>query len=202
MKLKNIKENIYQVDFSSREELLKTFIRFQEYYESPEFKGKDFSVEEYAEWYKENYNKEEFTYYSDWSGCNVPSYIFKDFRNGKISNLSEREKSLLDCLPKEGDFYVIGTFDGGKKYVIEHETCHGLYFTDAKYRNRVLTLLEDYESHLKEVKDFVLNLGYHEDVLLDEVHAYIATTSHQLDEKGVCYPKDLVEKLRANANLI
>ena len=103
MKIKEIMPRIFQIDFSERETLLKAFIRFQEFYESPEFKDKVFTVEEYAEWYMKAYKKDSFTYFSDWSGCNVPSYVFEKFRTGFMNPLRSEEVELLSILPDEND---------------------------------------------------------------------------------------------------
>jgi hypothetical protein len=196
MKLKEIKPNTYVVDFETREELLKSFIRFQEYYESPEFKDKVFTVKEYSEWYMKTEGKETFTYYSDWSGCNVPSYVFDFFRSGKMNPLSEQEQNLLDMLPTSGKFYVIGTFDGGAEGVIEHELCHSLFYSDENYKNESLELLSKYKDELSEVKSWILNMGYHESVLLDEVQAYVSASTDDLIEKKVNYPKELHNELK------
>jgi hypothetical protein len=197
MKVTEIKPRTFIIDFETRQELLKTFIRFQEYYESPEFKDKVFTVEEYADWYVKHYKKESFTYYDDWSGCNVPSFIFEDFRSGKMNPLSKREIQLLEKLPNDGEkFYVIGTFQGGQKGIIEHEICHSLYYSNSSYKYSVDKLLSQYDGQLEEVKKYVLELGYHQSVLMDEVQAYISGTPDKLKENNVNYPEELHKELK------
>lgn len=196
MKITEIKPRIFQVDFETREDLLKTFIRFQEYYESPEFKGKVFTVEEYAAWYMKETGKDTFTYFSDWSGCNVPKFVFDDFMAGKFPTLRDEEKALLSLLPKDGkDYYVIGTFQGGRKDVIEHEICHGMYYSNKEYKNEVDEVLNS-RNDLKPVQDHILKKGYHPAVLQDETHAYICASTEHLEEKGVAYPKEVSAKLK------
>lgn len=199
MKIKEIKPRTFLVDFETRQELLKTFIRFQEYYESPEFKDKIFTVDEYAKWYMKDMKRETFTYYEDWSGCNVPSYVFDFFREGNMNPLSQREQVLLDKLPTDGErYYVIGTFQGGKKGVIDHEICHSLYYSNSQYKDEVDKLMKPFDEsgELDEIKDYILKLGYHESVLMDEVQAYISGTPDSLVEKNVNFPLSLVEKLQ------
>lgn len=197
MKIQEIKPRTFIVDFETRQELLKTFIRFQEYYESPEFKDKVFTVEEYADWYMKEYKKDSFTYYDDWSGCNVPSFVFEEFRTGKMNPLSEREVNLLSQLPNDGEkFYVIGTFQGGNQGIIEHEICHSLYYSNEDYRKEADLLLEKYKEDLKPVKEHIIKLGYHESVLMDEVQAYISGTPNKLEDKNVSYPKELHKELK------
>lgn len=194
MKITEIKPRTFLLDFETREELLKTFIRFQEYYESPEFKGKVFSVEEYSKWYVDYYKKESFSYYEDWSGCNVPSYVFDFFRQGQMNPLSAREQSLLAILPSDGlPYYVIGVFQGGSDSVIEHEICHALFYSNEEYKNKVLEELSKYDT--TDVQKYVLELGYHDSVLLDEVHAYICASKDSLEEESVNFSEELHLKL-------
>ena len=198
MKIQEIKPRIYQVDFETRQELLKTFIRFQEHYESPEFKDKVFTVEEYAEWYQKDTGKDTFTYFDDWSGCNVPSYVFERFREGMFNPLCQRETKILELLPNDGeDYYVIGTFSGGREDVIHHEICHGLFYSIPNYQAEILNLLAVFDPLLEDVKSYIRKKGYHESVVLDEVHAYVGASSNKLDEDGVDYPKELVDKIKA-----
>lgn len=80
---KKITDKINLLVFENQKELASTFVRFQEHYESPEFAGKTFSLEEFKEWYIKNSEKGretgEFTYYEDWSGFNIPSYVMRPF---------------------------------------------------------------------------------------------------------------------------
>lgn len=195
MKVTEIRPKTYVVDFASREELMKTFIRFQEYYESPEFKHKIFTTEEFSSWYMKSRNSDTFTYYSDWSGCNVPSYVFNFFRQGWMSPLSERETKLLKELPESGEFYVIGVFNGGSGDVIAHEVCHSLFYSSKKYRDESLILLSEYKDELKSVEKYIMDLGYHPDVLQDETQAYICASKDSLVEKCIEFPIELHVRL-------
>jgi hypothetical protein len=192
MKLIKLNSYTYQVDFDTQREMCQTFLRFQENYESPQFKGKIFTLKEFKEWYKTTRNGR-FTYYSDWSGFNIPSYVIYPFLKGKFDPLSKKEKALLEILPSNPlidgtSFYLIGTFKGGQNDVLEHELVHALYYQDkCGYRAEINSLLKQYDltklfNHLKE-------LGYHEDVWYDEANAYLVT--EEMDEP------DLSPKLKA-----
>lgn len=199
MKLKEIIPGIIHVDFESQIELAETFVRIQEHYESPKFKGEVFTLGEFRDWYsRENGG---FTYYTDWDGFNIPSHIIRPFRTGVFDPLSEKEKTLLETLPDRlEDYYIIGTFNGGQEEVLEHEICHGLYYIDDEYKAAVDKLLCKCKN-LKEVKEYILKIGYHEDVLMDEVHAYISSHSSYLKSMGIKFPdieKDL-RKIKKNA---
>lgn len=199
MKITENIAGIVQVDFKTQRELSETFIRIQEHYESPKFRGEVFTLGEFRDWYsRENGG---FTYYTDWAGFNIPSHILKPFRTGIFDPLSEKEKALLEKLPDRLDpYYVIGTFNGGQEDVLEHEICHGLYYIDEDYRDSVNRLLCRCKN-LKAIEKFVLDTGYHEAVLMDEVHAYISAHHKYLRAKGIEFPpiEDQLHKFKKTA---
>ena len=181
MKLYKISNKIYHVQFNSQSNLSLTFLRFQEYYESPKFKGKIFSLDKFKDWYIKNSSKnkniEKINYYKDWEAFNIPSYILKPFYKGKFNPLSQEEEKLLELLKniKEKKFYVIGTLKKRNKKDIKHEIAHGLFYTNNKYRRNVKKILKKID---KEEKNKIINLlikieGYSKKVLEDELHAYI-----------------------------
>src|SRR5512138_554281 len=80
-----IADRIFVVRFDTLYELASTFLRFQEHYESPRFRNRIFSLEEFMDWYAEKTGA--FTYFTDWSGFNVPSSTFEAFYRGKFNPL-------------------------------------------------------------------------------------------------------------------
>src|SRR3989344_8767791 len=107
--------NIYLIESQSRQDLAAAFIRFQEYYESPEFKGRVFSVDDFAHWYARKFGA--FTYSKDWYGFNIPSRVIEPFRAGQFDPLTPLEQSLLDvCKDARGDFYMIGATPGAEYF--------------------------------------------------------------------------------------
>src|SRR5882757_828898 len=88
-----VADGIYLLRFKTQYELTSTFLRVQEHYESPEFHGRIFSLEQYMDWYAEQYGN--FTYYQDWSGFNVPSTAFAPFYAGAFDPLTRKERRLL-----------------------------------------------------------------------------------------------------------
>ena len=115
MKLEELIENIYHVSFPTRKEAASTFLRFQEHYESPQFRGKIFSLDEFKEWYTANSEKGKakgkFTYYDDWGGFNIPSYILEPFYKGLFNPLSEKEskpRPRPQGVKKRGDTLWVG----------------------------------------------------------------------------------------------
>lgn len=187
-------DTLIQFTFSDQELLAKTFLRFQEYYESPNFRNKVFNLDEFKAWYAKEYG--EFTYYSDWSGFNIPSYILDPFRNGDFNPLSTEEQALLNLLETDtGKFYIIGTSDEADAEVIEHEKRHALFYSNDLYKSEVVDFLKD--KNTNNVKDHLLKIGYHESVLVDEVNAYLSVDKDYLQEKGVEFDESLIQPLNS-----
>lgn len=192
-------DKIHLIIFDTQEDITSTFLRFQEHYESPEFKGKFFSLEEYKTWYIKNSPKGKktgkFTYYSDWNGFNIPSYILEPFYSGKFSPLSSQENEFLELFKdKQSPFYIIGIHKSIKKLgaLLEHEIAHGLFYTDNNYKSEVLKILSKFD--IEPIKAWLRsNAGYHEQVLEDECHAYSIASVKELE---TVIPKDLTRSLK------
>ncbi len=195
----NVTNRIHLLIFDTQKEVASTFLRFQEHYESPEFRGKIFSLEEFKRWYIQNSpngkQTGKFTYYFDWNGFNIPSSVLKPFYQGRFDPLSEQERKFLERFKDELEpFYVIGVHKETKNLnsYLRHEIAHGLFFTDEDYRNEVLKLLSQFDTeHIKE--ELSSKAGYHEQVLDDEVHAHSIATGRKLK---IPIPQELVTRLR------
>ena len=160
--------NVFLLKFKDTVEMGKVFIRFQEHYESPKFRGQVFTMSEFKAWYSKAYGKGHFTYYKDWSGYNFPSYILQPFYDGKFGRLSKREQLILDVFRgMVGPYYVIGAVDTN---TLKHETAHGLFYTQPEYKAKVLKILSSLD--YSPVKKILLDNCYCEAVLDDELNAY------------------------------
>jgi hypothetical protein len=195
MRAKEVAPNIYHVHFGSQRALTSTFLRFQEHYESPKFRGKVFSREEFKAWYTVNSPKGKktgkFTYYTDWTGFNIPSRVLKPFYAGKFDPLSKQEQAFLKLFKaKSGKFYIIGTF--GKQEALDHEIAHGLFSTNSKYRAEVRTVLRKLKTpQRKKIEQLLNHLGYHKASFEDEVHAYILEDLDWMEKKRKMQVKSL-----------
>lgn len=173
-------DNIFLLTFPDQHAITSTFLRFQEHYESPEFRGKIFSLKEYKAWYASV--KGSFSYYTDWNGFNIPSSILDPFYAGKFDPLSEKEKLFLDMFRDIGqDFYIIGIHEGMKNVasLLNHEIAHGLFHTDQEYRRSVLDFLAQYD--LEAIKKELGSMaGYHPDVHDDEINSYAIDQDNSL----------------------
>lgn len=189
-----VADKVHLLTFQTQAEVTSTFLRFQEHYESPKFAGMIFSLDEYKEWYVKNspngIKTGEFTYYTDWSGFNIPGEILKPFYEGKFHPLSEAEQIILDMFKdEENPFYIIGVHKESKSFekLLRHETAHGLYFTNPEYRKEALGIIAKYDT--SEVrKDLLASGGYGENVIDDEVHAYSISGGKSL---GANIPENL-----------
>ena len=178
----NILKNIILLVFENQFELASTFLRFQEHYESPEFRGRVFTLDEYKEWYIKQ--KGSFSYYTDWNGFNIPSHIISPFKEGKFDPLSEKELGLINVLKEEtGNFYIIGVHKElelpRRQQNLKHEVAHGLFYTNPQYKTEVQNILSKYD--LTDLKKWLKSInGYHDGVLEDECHAFSLTGSTKL----------------------
>lgn len=187
-----VASGIFLLRFMSQYQLAATFLRVQEYYESPRFRGRIFSLEQYMDWYAERYGN--FTYYQDWSGFNVPSIALQPFYDGKFDPLSEKEKRLLGLFRRvRGRFYVIGVY-GRAERSLTHELAHALFFTDPVYRKAVQRAMQAYDTRTLEKQ--LSKAGYARYVIPDETQAYLVARSAKLGT-GLKQLEPLRRELRA-----
>ncbi|PIN90562.1 hypothetical protein COU60_01335 [Candidatus Pacearchaeota archaeon CG10_big_fil_rev_8_21_14_0_10_34_76] len=158
--------------YPDKRTLCETHLRPQEHYESPKFRGKIFTLTEFVPWYKQDRNTDEFTYYSDWNGFNVPSKSFEAFFDGRFDPLSDKEQALINFaknLPRP--FYLIATHKPhpGAAGVVRHELAHALWATNPGYMQEAERLVKS--SDPRGLIDHLRSVGYDDSVIWDEVHA-------------------------------
>jgi len=87
---------IYHLTFKEPGVMAHTMMRFQEFYESPAFRGKYFTREEFMSWYNEE--KKGTQYIEDWGlfGFNVPGEVLAPFNEGKFAGITAQEQFILD----------------------------------------------------------------------------------------------------------
>lgn len=182
---------IISLRFENQYDTCSTFMRLQEFYESPfrEIKGKFFTLEKYMDRYAKA--KGNFTYTSDWGGFNVPGHVVVSFFDVFKDDLLDKEKILcLHLWPKFSQkFYVIAHFgekmkvDWSKKEslhtTLAHEVAHGLFYLDDNYQKAALELVNGLSEDVKaKIKEKLLGTGgYCKSVLKDETQAYLSTSS-------------------------
>lgn len=170
--LKQTPYNSYCVSADSNRELATAFLRFQEHYESPsdQFRGQVFTLGQYRLWYEQQYGW--FSYYTDWTGFNIHSYVLDPFKAGLFDPLLPEEQNLVALFSNapEHKFYIIGA---NSKDVLDHELNHALYAYCNDYANAVNKVFDSNLEHIKYALQHLLDKGYCKYLLYDELQSYI-----------------------------
>ena len=200
IKIKIILPHIYLITYPSQYELCMSFVRMQEFYESPKFRGKYFTLEDYMDHWSKTKGNGSFTYPATWNGFNVPGDVIKNWMevcNDNDDKMRDREHDLLyyinKLMLKEGlqgvhsddldKIYVIGAH--GKSFnikdIVGHESAHAFYRVYPEYKescDKILNKINPEE--MNKMRNSLLALGYNRDVVLDEVQAYSSVDSGML----------------------
>jgi len=182
MKFEETIRDIFSLKFETQHQTAYTLLRFQEHYESPKFRGKTFTLDEFKRWYTktspDGKKTGKFTYCTDWEGFNLPSHVFTTFFEGRFNPLSREEKTILSLIRDKMDrkFYVIASFKKNKDGTLKHEIAHGLYYLDKEYRKQARKIINQIgKKQRNRISKYLLRKGYAQEVLEDETHAYILT---------------------------
>jgi hypothetical protein len=198
-KIEEVRPNVFAVIVKDHYHRAMLFCRVQEYYESPnpEFRGKNFSIWDYIEWYSRR-NNDVFTYTYDWGGFNIPLKTAWDCYEKLKETETPYDKVMDEIIrtiemtmfnkknTRNWNAYIIGA-DSTESDTFEHEICHGLYATNKDYRELVdeVTIaipLKDYQAFRKNL----LKMGYNGIVIDDEIQAYLSTNyEYSKFSKGV-----------------
>jgi hypothetical protein len=171
LKLNKQPYNSIWVSADSQKELGETFIRFQEYYESPskKFRNNIFTLGDVKNYYSLEYGAD--LYSELWIGFNFPSSVLSPFKQGLFDPLTPQEKELLGLVNYRNDsYYIIGAQNNS---TLRHELSHAMYGYDEKYRKEIDNLIKKYQKNFNKVSNYILKKGYTEFVLNDELQAYI-----------------------------
>lgn len=211
-KIKEVLPRIFSVVIQDDFQRAMTFLRVQEFYESPnpKFRGKDFNIWDYFEWYSSSKDGA-FTYPKDWGGFNIPLPVAWECYEGneKVSKKkyngvrslpdtwkSKWDQSMSDIIwtintrmfnkrsKRDNNAYIIGSSELGSE-TFKHEVCHGLYYVNIEYRELANSLLKTIEkSHFETFSKNLLEMGYTKSVLKDEIQAYLMY-GHLVNRFGV-----------------
>lgn len=186
--IRSVFDRIYLVTCKSQYDTAMHFLRYQEFYEcsEPQFRGNQFTILDYMRWYSNDREGADgtFCYTTDWVGFNLPCSVFqKIFYESKIIDENCYDLAMKEMYEsikaKEGDrpFYIIGCIENGT--AIEHELAHGLWHVSQQYREQMQANIawfdSKYAKHAKSMRELLRSKGYCEDVIDDELHAYMST---------------------------
>jgi len=199
MNIEEIYPKVYFINFDNRQELCKTFLRIQEYYESPVFHNKIFTLNEFRNYWVKTFGNGIFDYYDVWGGFNVPYKTVnrweKQFR-AKYHKLIPREEKLLSAIKKfnkkqghDDNYlkksYIVATFNN-QKSVIDHEVSHAFYYLDPMYKKDCVKLLSKIPKNILVLyRKTLYKKGYGKSTINDELQAYFSVES----KSQLIYPR-------------
>ena len=187
-KIEEVRPNVFAVIVKDHYHRAMLFCRVQEYYESPnpQFRGKNFSIWDYIEWYSREH-RDVFTYTFDWGGFNIPLKTAWDCYE-KLKEYESPYDEVMDKITRTIEMtmfnkkntrnwngYIIGA-DSTESDTFDHEICHGLYATNKEYKELVdeITLTIPNKDYVN-FKNNLLAMGYTDSVIEDEIQAYLST---------------------------
>jgi hypothetical protein len=186
-KVKEVKKNVFLLEFQDHYDMCMTFLRYQEFYESPnpKFRGKAFNILDFMKWYSSTFGEGIFTYPKDWDGFNFCDYIvptlrekLKDKESPDFNGYDEiMYKAWHKCASKANNkpFYIIGTLNGNDD-AKEHEVAHAFFYLYPEYKKHMTKLVKELKPETKEkINQELKKLGYTSHVYLDETQAYMST---------------------------
>jgi hypothetical protein len=200
--LKEIKPNIFGLQFQDRYDLCMHFLRYQEFYESssPKFRNKSFTILSFMRWYSKKYGDNSFTYPSDWNGFNIPSYVIEQVFNNAIPDRNIYDHEMLNiyrhCKKSSQNFYLIGYLKNNKT-TLNHEIAHGFYYLNNDYKSIMKSLVKSIPKDiLLAINSWLKIKGYTPKVYIDETQAYLSTGMSFLNDETHFYlNKKLTNKL-------
>jgi hypothetical protein len=199
LRKEQISEHVWVIYGKNQPDVAKAFVRFQEYYENAKLKGqKGLIVRDVEQWWKEHRDKDEKElYYTFWTGFNVPGKVILDlvrtseFRPGfsvveflldpnNFPRWHDDETEFLKLLEdltvdQINNGYFIGMWHGADK-VLEHEVAHAFFATIPAYKAEQMLNIGEFPTDLyKQLSTQLVDMGYHGDVVIDEIQAYLSS---------------------------
>ena len=183
--ISEVKPRIFFLKFKRNYDLCMQFLRYQEFYESPnpKFRNHQFELLDFMDWYSHQYGNGCFTYPSDWAGFNIFGDIIKRVWDLGISDRNLYDYEMRDLYRKflekypDGRFYIIGAEDHpDAETTMRHEVAHGLYFISSDYKKKMAQLVKQLKKPFyKKICDALKKKGYTPKVYMDECQAYLST---------------------------
>lgn len=174
-----VRKGVVHVRSPNQAALCETFVRMQEFYESPfnDIRGHYFTLD----YFKGRYSPSgPFTYYDDWHGFNVPGHVVEAFF-ANFPDLTANELMLRGAVAGFDKFYLIGSHEGDDlEDALDHELVHATYYLDEDYKvaaDRAVAMFKGdapftYGKFYRLLKEW----GYDDSTMDDEANAYLATT--------------------------
>ena len=189
------------IQFDNKRDLSLCFCRVQEFHESKlaDIKGVPASFAEFIHAHMDS--KGVITYFNEWEGYNFNDKVWRKWLPWERTKHEKQLISIMeDKLDTRAPFYVIGTLIGdndtvnhelahapfyvigtliGDNDTVNHELAHALWYLDSNYHKMARAILKVFKEN--DCFDYgcmltaLSNMGYHNDVLEDELQAYMST---------------------------
>lgn len=111
-------------------------------------------------------------------------------------------KEIIDEVKKDvgakNKYYLLGV-DKFKSKLMDHEICHGLYYTDPDYKKSCDAIIDESlgQKNREKLKKIIMKMGYDESVVDDEIQAYLSTGVHP-EMKKIKGINTIAEKFKKN----
>jgi len=180
------------MSFPTRKDMNLSMMRISEFQESKHetIKGRYFTHEEFLDAYTTS--EGEFNYLEFWEGFNVSKELLARF-DTTFPDKTPREKEVLKVFRESTAGYLIAA-DTNDYLTLDHELAHARFYLDEEYRNEQLNVIRELRyDHYSKLKLDLSSHGYSDDVLDDEIQAYLKTG--RIDELKTMFPSFTIEEL-------
>jgi len=192
MRLEELLENVFHVEFRTQYELNSTFLRIEGHSSHPEFKGRIFRLNEFREWYIQNTSTGKKT---------GKFYLLPDdlepFYEGKFDPLYKGEKELLEEFKERRGikWHMIATFRGRRQNnILRHELGHFLFETNPSYKEEVMKVLSEMKTRDRiRITNYLVREGYQYNDVDDETHAVLCGEKDYFKDSSVKVTKGIDE---------
>lgn len=181
--IKEVKPKIFLLKFEDQYNLAMHFLRYQEFYESPnpKFRNHAFTLIDFMDWYSHAFGYGTFAYPEHWIGFNIPDGIILKANLAGIPDFNRYDEAMLKvhqkCATKYPNerFYIIGaTTKSGS--IMKHEIAHGFFYNNEDYKEKMSALVADLKpSFRRSFFKALKRIGYTSQVYVDECQAYLST---------------------------
>lgn len=193
-KFKELGPDILGVEFTDYNAMALMFMRLQEYTEGLK-QHRGIILPEGDTLINYLKKKEKLYYVDEWAGYNIQGVTFLDIwkKHTKVTWNKYELKLFAEIYANfgaqfdkfgSGQWYVVAWIKG-EKSTKAHEVCHGVFYLDREYREKVYAVLD--KAKTKKAYKTIKGMGYYVSrteesgkyILYDEINAYAMT-----DEKG------------------
>ena len=175
-------KNCLLLEFNTQKDLALAFCRVEEYYEGqPKLNRNYTSFVDFIDFFMKDDGS--INYFNYWSGFNIPGDAYMEWSQQNMSDKTYWELALAEEITKKLDltepFYVIGGKKGDMN-VIDHEIAHALYYMDESYKAEMeemnYNFFKQHRMQYSKMVKALKKMGYGENVIKDEVQAYMSTS--------------------------